>query len=163
MHDWVWKTHEAVVRASFTFVDKNGTKLVHDSASFANALEQQCEDFGRVRGVANAARHFSTFAKTASGPERMHRAVRPTLLSKPLRLEKATMAAGLMAALRASCSIIWTLGCDQRGLRVVERTSRYSRLVRHEVTRGGASSRAVSIARVMLAEVRGEVRALYYR
>lgn len=58
MHDWVWKTHEAVVRASFTFVDKNGTKLVHDSASFANALEQQCEDFGRVRGVANAAKHL---------------------------------------------------------------------------------------------------------
>jgi hypothetical protein len=59
MHDWIWKTHEAAVRASFTFTDKNGTVVkVHDKGSFANALEQQCGDFGRVRGIANAAKHF---------------------------------------------------------------------------------------------------------
>jgi hypothetical protein len=59
MHDWVWTTHEAAVRASFAFIDKNGaTVKVHDKGSFANALEQQCADFGRVRGIANAAKHL---------------------------------------------------------------------------------------------------------
>src|SRR5690349_21088839 len=59
MHDWVWRTHEASVRGSFTFTDRVGvTASVHDAASFANALEQQCPDFGRVRGIANAAKHL---------------------------------------------------------------------------------------------------------
>jgi hypothetical protein len=60
MHDWVWRTHEAVVRAAgFSFTNGIGqTIAVFDSASFANALEQQCADFGRVRGIANAAKHL---------------------------------------------------------------------------------------------------------
>ena len=45
MHDWVWKTHEAAVRAIFTFTDKiEATIKVHDNTSFANALEQQYSD-----------------------------------------------------------------------------------------------------------------------
>ena len=59
MHDWVWKTHEAAVQAIFTFTDKIGATIkVHDNTSFANALEQQYSDFGRVRGIANAAKHL---------------------------------------------------------------------------------------------------------
>jgi hypothetical protein len=50
MHDWVWTTHEARVRAAFM--------NVHNATSFANALEKQCEDFGRIRGIANAAKHL---------------------------------------------------------------------------------------------------------
>src|SRR4051794_15351058 len=54
MHDWVWKTHEAAVRATFTFTDNTGaTVKVYDARSFANALEEQYADFGRVRGIAN--------------------------------------------------------------------------------------------------------------
>jgi hypothetical protein len=59
MHDWVWKTHEIAIRGSFTFTDTNGRPTkVHDNRSFANALEQHCEDFGRIRGIANAAKHL---------------------------------------------------------------------------------------------------------
>jgi hypothetical protein len=59
MHDWVWKTHEAAVRAAFAFKDRTGAMVnVYDAPTFANALEQQCEDFGRVRGIANAAKHL---------------------------------------------------------------------------------------------------------
>lgn len=59
MHDWIWKTHEASVRASFIFTDGKGSTIkVHDTASFANALEQQCADFGRIRGIANAGKHL---------------------------------------------------------------------------------------------------------
>jgi hypothetical protein len=60
MHDWVWRTHESAVRAAFTFTDGNGRETnVHDAASFANSLEQQCEDFGRIRSIANAAKHLA--------------------------------------------------------------------------------------------------------
>ena len=59
MHDWVWKTHEAVIRASFTFRYKTGATVnVHNAETFANALEQDCADFGRIRGIANAAKHL---------------------------------------------------------------------------------------------------------
>jgi hypothetical protein len=60
MADWVFKTHEAQVKAIFTFRDRTGATLaVYDSACFANALEQMQPDFGRIRGVANAAKHLS--------------------------------------------------------------------------------------------------------
>lgn len=60
MHDCVWKIHEPAVRANFTFTDRMGSSVagVHDNMSFANALEQQCADFGRIRGIANAAKHL---------------------------------------------------------------------------------------------------------
>ena len=59
MHDWVWKTYEAGVRASFTITDQTGAIVrVHSARLFANALEQQCADFGRVRGIANTAKHL---------------------------------------------------------------------------------------------------------
>ena len=59
MHDWVFHTHEADVRASFTFTDKNGIRRpVSSPEEFANALEQQNADFGRIRGIANAGKHL---------------------------------------------------------------------------------------------------------
>jgi hypothetical protein len=57
--DWVFQSHEARVRATFTFKDKNNTTTkVGDGKGFANALEQFENDFGRVRSVANAAKHL---------------------------------------------------------------------------------------------------------
>ncbi len=59
MHDWMWRTHESTVSANFTLIDGNGRQVrVHDAASFASSLEQQCEDFGRIRSIANAAKHL---------------------------------------------------------------------------------------------------------
>jgi hypothetical protein len=59
MHDWIWKTHMAMVRANFTFTDGTGAPVAaHDSKSFANCLEQQYPDFGRIRSIANAAKHL---------------------------------------------------------------------------------------------------------
>jgi hypothetical protein len=59
MHDWVWKTHEQSLRASFTYtVGAKKTVAVHDAASFATSLEQQHPDFGRIRSIANAAKHL---------------------------------------------------------------------------------------------------------
>src|SRR5258706_8334602 len=59
MHDWVWKTHEQSLRASFTYTDGTRKKVaVHDARSFANSLEQQFPDFGRIRSIANAAKHL---------------------------------------------------------------------------------------------------------
>jgi hypothetical protein len=59
MSDWVFHTHEGFVRTNFTFKDKAGnTKPVSDSATFANSLEESCEDFGRIRGIAHAAKHL---------------------------------------------------------------------------------------------------------
>ena len=59
MHDWVWRTHSVGVSAAFAFRNKVGaTVQVNDAQSFANALEQKCDDFGRIRGIANAAKHL---------------------------------------------------------------------------------------------------------
>lgn len=59
MSDWVFHTHEAAVRANFTFKDRNGSSApVSKSENFANALEQQCSYFGLIRGIANAAKHL---------------------------------------------------------------------------------------------------------
>jgi hypothetical protein len=59
MADWVYQNHEAQVRGAFSFKDKNGnSQPVSDASTFANALEQQFPDFGRMRGIANAAKHF---------------------------------------------------------------------------------------------------------
>jgi hypothetical protein len=57
--DWVFKTHEAAVRSAFTFTDGGGVvRQVYDPGTFANGLEQLNPDFGRVRGIANAAKHL---------------------------------------------------------------------------------------------------------
>jgi hypothetical protein len=41
MNDWVWNTHELLLRSNFTYVDGVGnTVAVHDARSFANSLEQ---------------------------------------------------------------------------------------------------------------------------
>jgi hypothetical protein len=57
--DWVFHTHELAVKATFTFRDKNGNiQAVSSSEEFATSLEQGCDDFGRIRGMANAAKHL---------------------------------------------------------------------------------------------------------
>ena len=44
----------------FTYTDwRRKTHHVSDASSFANALEQQSPDFGRIRSIANAAKHLS--------------------------------------------------------------------------------------------------------
>lgn len=59
MHDWIWRTYEASVGTSFTFRNSAGSAAaVRDAGTFANSLEQQCEDFGRIRSIANAAKHL---------------------------------------------------------------------------------------------------------
>jgi hypothetical protein len=59
MSDWIFHTHEAVVRANLTFKDRNGTAVpVSDPATFATSLEQQFPDFGLIRGIAHAAKHL---------------------------------------------------------------------------------------------------------
>jgi hypothetical protein len=45
--------------SAFTFTDCNSTvRPVSKSSEFATALEQQNADFGRIRGIANAAKHL---------------------------------------------------------------------------------------------------------
>jgi hypothetical protein len=64
MHDWVFKTNEPAVRKRFTFTDRTKTVIpVYDSGTFANALEQDYPDFGRVRGIANATKHLELIGK----------------------------------------------------------------------------------------------------
>src|SRR4051794_35951678 len=59
MSDWVFHTHQATVRASFTFLDRKGNVTpVSDPGNFATALEQQCPDYGLIRGIAHAAKHL---------------------------------------------------------------------------------------------------------
>jgi hypothetical protein len=59
MSDWVFHTHEAAVKANFTFRNRKGVVVpVSDPASFATALEQQFPDFGLIRGIAHAAKHL---------------------------------------------------------------------------------------------------------
>lgn len=59
MSDWVFHTHEAAVRANFTFKDHNDAVLpVSSAATFATSLEQQLPEFGLIRGIANAAKHL---------------------------------------------------------------------------------------------------------
>jgi hypothetical protein len=59
MADWVFHTHEQVVKVTYTFKDKNeNTQNVRCSGEFATALEQNCDDFARIRGIANAAKHL---------------------------------------------------------------------------------------------------------
>lgn len=59
MSDWVFHTHEVQVRTAFTFTDGNSNiRPVATASEFAKALEQQNADFGRIRGIANAAKHL---------------------------------------------------------------------------------------------------------
>jgi hypothetical protein len=59
MSDWVFHTHASGVRAAFTFRDAAGLdQRVTSPATFANALEQRNQDFGRVRGICHAGKHL---------------------------------------------------------------------------------------------------------
>lgn len=59
VHDWVWATHSDAIRALFTYKDRNDREHAVSSAeTFANALEQQYPDFGRIRSIANAVKHL---------------------------------------------------------------------------------------------------------
>jgi hypothetical protein len=59
MSDWVFHTHESQIRNAFTFLDRNSqNRAVYDAATFANALEQQHNKFGLVRGICHAAKHL---------------------------------------------------------------------------------------------------------
>jgi hypothetical protein len=59
MADWVFHAHEGAVKAAFTFSDKNGAvQPVSCAEHFATSLEQRCDDFGRIRGIANATKHL---------------------------------------------------------------------------------------------------------
>lgn len=59
MHDWIFYTHQSDVTSNFTYIDKVGTcKPVLNAEEFANSLEQSNEDFGRIRGIANAGKHL---------------------------------------------------------------------------------------------------------
>jgi hypothetical protein len=59
MADWVFITHEGQIKSKFTFKDRKGkTKPVGNASQFANALQQKNADFGRIRGIANAATHL---------------------------------------------------------------------------------------------------------
>jgi hypothetical protein len=60
MSDWVFHTHEAAVRSTFKFANRQGNvQSVSKASEFADALEQQNPDFGRIRGIANAAKHLA--------------------------------------------------------------------------------------------------------
>ena len=59
MADWVFHSYEPTVKAKFTFSDKSGcARPVSTPEEFATSLEQACDDFGRIRGIANAAKHL---------------------------------------------------------------------------------------------------------
>src|SRR6476620_7833614 len=59
MSDWVFHTHEAQVRASFTFRDASCVnKPVYSPETFANALEAINDDFARLRGICHAGKHL---------------------------------------------------------------------------------------------------------
>ena len=59
MHDWIFHTHKCVVQTTFTYIDRAGVqKPALTSEEFANSLEQRNNDFGRIRGIANAGKHL---------------------------------------------------------------------------------------------------------
>ena len=59
MSDWVFHTHQATVVSGFTYINNAGVPANVSSAStFANSLEQQNADFGRIRGICHAAKHL---------------------------------------------------------------------------------------------------------
>jgi hypothetical protein len=65
MHDWVWETYSGALGALFTYKARDDrTKAVESAETFANALEQQYDDFGRIRGIANAAKHLELRASS---------------------------------------------------------------------------------------------------
>jgi hypothetical protein len=55
VHDWVFVAHKTNVKSAFELTDKKGNvQPVSTSENFATALEQQNDDFRRIRGIANA-------------------------------------------------------------------------------------------------------------
>ncbi|MCX5496478.1 hypothetical protein OSH11_17360 [Kaistia dalseonensis] len=59
MSDWVFHSHENDVRSAYTLKGKAGQIVaVACEKDFATALEQTCDDFGRIRGIANAGKHL---------------------------------------------------------------------------------------------------------
>ncbi len=66
MHDWVFHSHKIVIqpnlpkpkyKLTYTDISRN-IKSVWSHQEFANALEQQNNEFGRIRGIANAGKHL---------------------------------------------------------------------------------------------------------
>lgn len=59
MHDWVFHTYTDTVKSTFTYTDNDKNKhRVSKASQFATSLEQRNHDFGRIRGIANAAKHL---------------------------------------------------------------------------------------------------------
>lgn len=64
MSDWVFHSHKAEVTSTFNFADKGKVSPVSEEQHFYTALEQKNDDFGRIRGVANAAKHLELRPKS---------------------------------------------------------------------------------------------------
>lgn len=91
------------------FTETSGaTTKVHDAKSFANALEQDCGDFGRIRGIANAAKHLSIkdIRPVANAPSHAANTL-VTVMPAPAGMEgelSGTVSPAPMAAARESYS-----------------------------------------------------------
>jgi hypothetical protein len=55
MHDWIFASRKAQVCHAFAITPGKDAR----ASKFANALEQVNDDFGRIRSVANAAKHLA--------------------------------------------------------------------------------------------------------
>ena len=105
MADWVYENHDAAVRSAFSFQDHKGNpQPVTDAATFANALEQQTPDFGRIRGIANAAKHYKL---KSVRPVATHRATPPTRgsLAQHGTMQRGMTQSGTIPL--ASCWRLW--------------------------------------------------------
>ena len=59
LHEWVYAAHKASIDAKYTFTnDQKQTQAVSCASHFANSLGQQYPNFERIRGIANASKHF---------------------------------------------------------------------------------------------------------
>ena len=58
MHDWVFHAHESSIVAIFTHQKNNSVLSVSKASNFANSLQQSNANFGLIRDIANAGKHF---------------------------------------------------------------------------------------------------------
>jgi hypothetical protein len=64
MHDWIFEAYPDCVTANFAFTHSDGhSQNATDVGMFANALEQANSDFGLIRGIATAAKHWKVTRK----------------------------------------------------------------------------------------------------
>jgi hypothetical protein len=68
LSDWIWVSHESYIKSTFQWLQGGILIPVTNRAEFSNAIADQHPNFENVRAMANAAKHLTLYAASATRP-----------------------------------------------------------------------------------------------